>query len=45
MSIASNPVADGAIGYLPSRKMKANQPPVRRQYVVSAHPNVVPEAR
>lgn len=45
MSIAATPIADGAIGYLPSRKVKANQAPVRRQYVVRADTAVVPEAR
>jgi hypothetical protein len=45
MSIAAGPVADGAIGNLPSRKVKANVPPVRRQYLVRSDAVVVPEAR
>lgn len=45
MSIATGPVADGAIGTLPSRKVKANVPPVRRQYLVRTDTVVVPEAR
>lgn len=45
MSIAAGPIADGAIGNLPSRKVKANVPPTRRQYLVKTDAVVVPEAR
>ena len=45
MSIASAPIADSAIGFLPSRKVKANSPPTRRQYLARTDAVVVPEAR
>jgi hypothetical protein len=45
MSIASSPVADEAIGHLPSRKVKANSPPSRRNFVAKRDAEVVPEAR
>lgn len=45
MSISAVAIADGAIGTLPSRKVKMNQPPTRRTYVVRSDVPVVPEAR
>lgn len=45
MSISAVAIADGAIGTLPSRKVKLNQPPVRRTYVVRNDAANVPEAR
>ena len=45
MSIGAAPIADAAIGYLPSRKVKANSPPTRRQYLAKTDAVVVPEAR
>lgn len=45
MSIAAAPIADAAIGFLPSRKVKAGSPPTRRQYVVRNDAVVVPEVR